>query len=97
MATKITREWLHDHFEYSFSAVHGDYWIGYDDQAGHGCTITLAVELDEATYYEVDAPVVVSQNGKGYSTSNTFLCSTTEQVKAFLSLCGNMTNILETL
>lgn len=96
-STPITEEWLNDHFDHEWSDAHGDYWIGYTDQAGHGCTITKAVELTEATYYVVDAPASADEYGKGYSTTNTLLCSTVEQVKKFLELCGDMSYLVDEL
>jgi len=96
-STPITKEWLNSHFDHEWNGTHGDYWIGYTDQAGHGCTITKAVELTEATYYVVDAPASADEYGKGYSTTNTLLCSTVEEVKKFLELCGDMSYLVSEL
>ena len=89
-STPITKEWLNSHFDHEWNGTHGDYWIGYTNQAGHGCTITEAVELAEATYYEIEAQATASEYGKGYSTTNSLLCSTVEEMKKFLELCGDM-------
>ena len=96
-STPITKEWLNSHFDHEWSDRDGDYWIGYTNHAGHGCTITKAVELTEATYFEVEAPATASEYGKGYSTTNTLLCSTVEEVKKFLELCGDMSYLVNEL
>lgn len=96
-STPITKKWLNSHFDHEWSDRDGDYWIGYTNHAGHGCTITEAVELTEATYFEVEAPATASEYGKGYSTTNSLLCSTVEEVKKFLELCGDMSYLVNEL
>lgn len=96
--TQITKEWLNKHFEYDFNPARDEsYWHGYDDQAGLGCTITIATELKKATYYKVVCPFCASEYGKGYSSDHVFFTPYIEDLIAFLSLCGDMSYLVDEL